>query len=248
MNKRLVELAAVVAFLLLVTAVIRLTDADRFITSLVPRDHSIAAVLPECDRAWPVGNIFPWNILYNFAQIPAMFIAGSAVIVLLIGFFRQKYALWRGKAVFILLFLAIGPGLIVNVLLKDQLGRARPRQVTEFGGEHQFTQCWQPGTSGRNSSFPSGHAAVAFFSIAPWFILRDEKQNLAAVFLGTGLIFGSLVGIARILQGGHFISDILWSGGLLYLVGSLLGLTMRPGGVNTSTSVANRSDPELNAS
>ncbi|MCW5200676.1 hypothetical protein VU07_02530, partial [Desulfobulbus sp. F4] len=34
-------------------------------------------------------------------------------------------------------------------------------------------------------------------------------------------------GMARILQGGHFPSDILWAGGLLYLIGGTLALLMR---------------------
>ncbi|MCI5221433.1 MAG: phosphatase PAP2 family protein [Candidatus Electrothrix sp. AR4] len=227
MKKSFIELAAVAAFLLLVTVIFWFTDADRFVTSLVPRDLSIAAVHPECDTAWPVGNLFPWNILYDIAPIPAVLIAGAALIILLTGFFKPNSAPWRKKAFFILLFLSLGPGLVVNVLLKDQLGRPRPREIIEFGGHHQFTQCWQPGTGGSNSSFPSGHAAIAFFSMAPWFIFREEKQTLAAVFLGTGLVFGSLVGIARVLQGGHFMSDVIWSGGLLYLLGSVLVLVMR---------------------
>ena len=226
MKKRFIELTGIFVFLLLVTAALWCTDADRFVTSLVPRDYAVTAVLPECDRAWPAGNIFPWNVLYNSAPLPAAAITGSAFTVLLLGFFAPKYAVWRRKALFILLFFLLGPGLLVNIALKDQLGRPRPRQVIEFGGTHRFTQCWQPGTGGRNSSFPSGHAAVAFFSMAPWFILRQEKQHLALAFLGAGLIFGSLVGVARILQGGHFVSDIVWSGGLLYLSGGLLVLAI----------------------
>ncbi|RWX49504.1 PAP2 superfamily protein, partial [Candidatus Electrothrix marina] len=79
---------------------------------------------------------------------------------------------------------------------------------------------------GSNSSFPSGHAAIAFFLMAPWFVLRDRKQRYAEAFLISGLLFGTLVGIARILQGGHFVSDILWAGGLLYLLGNFLGLAL----------------------
>jgi len=225
-KKNFIEPAAVTAALLLITGILWLTDADRFITSLVPRDHVIAAVLPECDRAWPVGNLAPWNILYNLAPFPAVLLAVSALLVLLIGFFKSQLSPWRKKAIFILLLLALGPGLVINVLLKDQLGRPRPRQIVEFGGEHQFTQSWQPGKGGENSSFPSGHAAIAFFLIAPWFVLRDKKPRSAEVFLISGLLFGTLVGIARILQGGHFVSDILWAGGLLYLLGNLLGLAL----------------------
>ena len=225
-KKRFIEPAAVVGALLLITGILWLTDGDRFITSLVPRDHTIAAVLPECDRAWPMGNLFPWNILYKLAPIPAVLLAVSAALILLIGFFKEQLAPWRKKAFFILLLLALGPGLVVNVLLKGELGRPRPRQIVEFGGEYEFTQCWIPGSGGSNSSFPSGHAAIAFFLMAPWFVLRDRKQRYAKTFLISGLLFGTLVGTARILQGGHFVSDILWSGGLLYLLGSLLGLIL----------------------
>ncbi len=226
MKKRFIELAGVAVFLLMVTAALWCTDADRFVTSLVPRDYVIAAILPECNRAWPAGNVFPWNFLYNSAPFPAVTLVGSAFVVLLLGFFAPKYAAWRRKAIFILLFFIFSPGLLINIVLKDQLGRPRPRQVIEFGGTHQFTQCWQPGTGGKNSSFPSGHAAIAFFSMAPWFILRKEKQYFATIFLRAGLIFGSLVGVARVLQGGHFTSDIIWSGGLLYLSGGILSLVM----------------------
>ena len=227
LKKRVIEVVLVLIFLLLVTAILWITDADRFITSLVPRDLTIAAVLPECNRAWPIGNLFPWNVLYNVAPYPAISMGVLALIFLPLSFFVKKYTVWRRKAVFILFFLALGPGLVVNTLLKDQLGRARPRQVTEFGGVHEFTQCWQPGTSGENSSFPSGHASIAFFTMAPWFLLRERKQKIAASFLGLGLIFGSLVGVARILQGGHFVSDVIWAGGLLYLIGSILSIVMQ---------------------
>ena len=74
-KKKLIEPALVTVALLVVTAILWLTNADLFITSLVPRDHIIAAVLPECNRAWPVGNLFPWNILYKLAPIPAIILA-----------------------------------------------------------------------------------------------------------------------------------------------------------------------------
>ncbi|MCI5118335.1 MAG: phosphatase PAP2 family protein [Candidatus Electrothrix sp. LOE1_4_5] len=245
LKKRFTELALVTATLLLITGILWLTDGDRYITSLVPRDHTVAAVLPECNRAWPVGNFFPWNILYKIAPIPAIILASSSLVILLMGSFRACkgwLAPWRKRAIFILLLLALGPGLVVNVLLKGELGRPRPRQIVEFGGEYQFTQCWQPGEGGSNSSFPSGHATIAFFLMVPWFILRDEKEQkkrYAEIFLLTGILFGTLVGIARILQGGHFVSDILWAGGLLYLLGSILGLAL---GMHKSTSTSNISN------
>src|SRR5687768_7121090 len=38
------------------------------------------------------------------------------------------------KVVYLFLVLIVGAGLIVNLVLKDNFGRARPRDVVEFGG------------------------------------------------------------------------------------------------------------------
>jgi membrane-associated PAP2 superfamily phosphatase len=226
-RKRLLEIAAVLVFLLLTSALLYFLDADRRIITLVPRNLEVAAVLPASSWAWPGGNVFPWTLLYKYAAVPAAALAAAAVIALLIGCFMRKYAPWRKDAAFVLLFLALGPGLLVNMLLKEEFGRARPREIVEFGGSHSFTQFWQPGEAGTNSSFPSGHAAIAFAAAAPWFVLREKQRLAAVVFLLLGLLFGCLVGMARILQGAHFLSDILWAGGLVYLIGDLLALLMR---------------------
>ena len=223
MKKRLIELVVVFSGLVLLSFASWLVDADRFIASAVLSGATTAHIGV---KFWPAGAHFPWDFLYHWGPKPAFILAGMALIALIVGFFVPKIACCRRKAVFILLFLALGPGLVINVLLKDQLGRARPREVIEFGGSHQFTQIWQHGTAGKNSSFPSGHAAIAFFMIAPWFVLRDERQKAAVAFLVFGLSFGTLVGIARILQGGHFFSDVLWSAGLIYITGGLLALAL----------------------
>lgn len=223
LKKRLLETAAVFAALLLVTFVAWLVNADRFIAS--------AALAGETTdhigmKFWPAGAHFPWDFLYHWAPVPAFVLAGMALTALVTGFIVPKIACCRRKAVFILLFIALGPGLVINVLLKDQLGRARPREVIEYGGSHQFTQVWQHGKAGKNSSFPSGHAAIAFFMIAPWFVLRDERRKTAFGFLVFGLSFGTLVGIARIVQGGHFFTDVVWSAGLIYITGGILALAL----------------------
>ena len=60
--------------------------------------------------------------------------------------------------------------------------------------------------------------------IGPWFFLRQRQKQLALTFLVVGIGWGIVVGVARILQGGHFFSDVVWAGGLVYLVGGLLAL------------------------
>jgi membrane-associated PAP2 superfamily phosphatase len=37
-----------------------------------------------------------------------------------------------------------------------------------------------------------------------------------------GLVYGCIMGMARIIQGGHFLSDVLWSAGFVYLTALVL--------------------------
>ncbi len=215
---RVRELIFLAGMLSLATLLIYLTDGDRF----------LARIIYGTDGIWPGIDRFPWNILYDWAPAPGILLAVSALIIFVGGFFSLPLKKHRRSAVFLLLLLAIGPGLIVNVLLKDNLGRARPREIMECGGTHPYTEIWQKGTTGSNSSFPSGHASIAFYTLAPWFIFRDGKKKTATGFLLFGLGFGIAVGLARMLQGGHFLSDVLWAGGIVYLVGGILALLLLP--------------------
>jgi len=212
------ELILLAGALVLATLVIYLTDGDRL----------LAGIIYGSDGIWPGIDRFPWNILYDWAPAPGIVLAVLALIVSVGGFFSPPLKKQRRSAVFLLLLLAVGPGLIVNVLLKDNLGRARPREIIEYGGSHPYTEIWQKGTTGSNSSFPSGHASIAFYTLGPWFVLRDGKKKAAAGFLVFGLSFGAAVGLARMLQGGHFLNDVLWAGGLVYLVGGILALVLPP--------------------
>jgi len=212
MKPSLNHLFLVVDILIGISLLILVSDADLGLSRLVV----------QTGNQWPGRLHEPWMLLYHLAPVPAFMIAGIALTVLAGSVFYKQWQRIRRQAVFILLLLALGPGLLVNVVLKDHLGRPRPQELIEFGGHHDFVQFWQPGTDIKNSSFPSGHAAIAFFTMAPWFIYRRKKPALARAFLVGGLCFGCLIGFARILQGAHFISDILWAGGLVYVIGELL--------------------------
>ncbi|MHB8809465.1 MAG: phosphatase PAP2 family protein [Desulfobulbaceae bacterium] len=213
---RLIRLALPAGLLLACSLLIWVTDTDL----------RLARAVYEPERVWPGLDRFPWNLLYDYAAVPALLLAGTAGGVLIASLFVMRLVgRWR-QALFILLMLALGPGLLVNALFKDHLGRARPIDVHQFGGDFGFTQFWQPGTSSLNKSFPSGHAAIAFYVIAPWFVLRRRKPGQAVCWLAGGLGYGMLIGAGRILQGGHFLSDVLWAGGLVYLSGEILAQVM----------------------
>jgi hypothetical protein len=115
----------------------------------------------------------------------------------------------------------------VNVILKDHYGRSRPRDVVELGGRDAFVPVGVPrfgasvqGAEGK--SFPCGHCAMGFYLATPWLALRRRRPRLGRAFLAAGLVAGGLLGAARMMAGGHFLSDVLWSGGLVWLVALVL--------------------------
>ncbi len=218
MSSDYTRIGLVTGALILASLLIWWTDADLRLARLV-YDEQVR---------WPGLHSMPWLMIYKYAAVPAFVLAGLALATLLLGFFARSLGSYRRQALFLILLLVLGPGLLVNVLFKDNLGRARPRELVEFGGQYQFSQIWERGKTGNNSSFPSGHGSVGFYMIGPWFLLRRRRPAWSALWLVSGTVYGSVVGAARILQGGHFLSDVLWAGGMVYLAGEFLALFLLP--------------------
>jgi lipid A 4'-phosphatase len=111
------------------------------------------------------------------------------------------------RVVYVFLVASVGAGLIVNVALKDHMGRARPRHIEEFGGTKQFTPLFVPSKECRvNCSFSSGDAAGAFLSLALAKALTRRRRYYVAA-----IAFGTLVSLSRVSAGAHFFSDTVVS-------------------------------------
>jgi len=132
----------------------------------------------------------------------------GAMGALAFGFVR-KHDEWRREATFVLLTLVLGPGLLVNGVLKDHWNRPRPRDLIEFGGPWHYAAAPLRGEGGK--SFPCGHCSVGFLYGVGWWIWRRRRPRLAAGALAVGVVVGTALGIGRIAAGGHFVSDIVWS-------------------------------------
>ena len=208
MNKRLwAEWLLVAGLLLVITGLLAYSGADLDFSAQFYRNGG-----------WPVGEQFPWKFLYRLDRIPAIGLALFALIMAVRGYYSQPMRHWVRPGIFLVLLLALGPGLLVNTLFKDHWGRPRPREVVQFGGVRQFQQPWQPGISGKGRSFPSGHSSAAFYLCAPYFIYRSRKPLAARAWLLGGAVFGIAMSYARIAQGGHFLTDTLWSFGMVWLL------------------------------
>lgn len=130
-----------------------------------------------------------------------------------------------GCGLYIMLSIAIGPGLLVNHLFKENYGRARPAQTIDFGGKKNFTRaCEYSKECSHNCSFSSGHAAMAYSLTSFAYI---APLMLFSRIYSTMILFGSLVGLSRVLMGGHFLSDILASCCTILTINHLLYLCLQ---------------------
>jgi len=128
---------------------------------------------------------------------------------------------WRRWAIFLLLSVVVGPGLLINAVFKDHWDRPRPREVVEFGGPLQYVPAPLPGREG-GASFPCGHCSVGFLYGAGWWIWRRRRPAWARISIAVGLIAGVGLGLGRMAAGAHYLSDVLWAGLLAYGVCHIL--------------------------
>jgi membrane-associated PAP2 superfamily phosphatase len=139
---------------------------------------------------------------------------------------RRRMLMSPRAIVFLLGTLILGPGLLVNVVLKDHWPRSRPVDVPQFGGDERFTPWWDPrGGCPKNCSAVAGEASGAFWTLAPASLTPPQWRPLA--YAGA-LAFGTAVGALRIAFGGHFFTDVAFAGVLMFLlVWTMHGLLYR---------------------
>ncbi len=202
-------------FLIIVTIIFRNTDLDLKIAGNFYNSTS---------KAFDT-SAYPWFLFYKVGEFPAVICTIIAGIIFVAGFFIKSLKKYRYRNLFVVLLLIIGPGLVINVIFKDNWGRPRPRECVSFNGKSPFKKVGTPYFDNTNGgkSFPSGHASMGFFMIFPFFLYRAcRRKKKAIMWLILGIAYGCLMSYARIFQGGHFTSDCLWAGGIDYLTAAVL--------------------------
>ena len=155
------------------------------------------------------------DFLYTFGELPAQLIGIVATLYFLHAVYARKRTQQRFVALILSLNMIIGYGSITRTVLKELWGRPRPIQIEEFGGTHKFRPFYTPilkKGSDALQSFPSGHAACGFYFFSLYFIgYSYQKRWLKNLGLALGATLGVLLSFVRIVQGGHFLSDTLFS-------------------------------------
>jgi lipid A 4'-phosphatase len=151
------------------------------------------------------------EILRKLEPVVTMLAVAPAVAVLLVKLFwpRRATIMPARAALFLIVSLVLGPGLLVNTVLKDHWARPRPGMVANFGGDMTFKPWWDPrGTCTDNCSFVSGETSSAVWLAAPALLvpLPWRYGALAAV-----AVYATGIGFMRLLMGGHFLSDVLFA-------------------------------------
>jgi len=172
-------------------------------------DIALQNAFYSADKGLHLKNSNPWKLLYDYGNIPGLLLGVASVIVLALGFAKGKALRYRKIALFLVILLALGPGLITYCIFKDHWGRPRPGQLEIFGGTEELLPVWVRGGPGAEKSFPSGHVSIGFYLFAPFFFLRRHAKRWAIFFLALGIGYGIFMGIGRMAQGGHFASDVV---------------------------------------
>ena len=122
-------------------------------------------------------------------------------------------------ALFLVLTFVLGPGLMVNGVLKHSWLRERPKESTVFGGKNAPRFQFAFNMAGRSHSFASGHTATGFYLSGLAFIsMAAGRPRIAWLILTMVLVWTALIAWARLATGAHFPTDVLWGAALAGLV------------------------------
>jgi membrane-associated PAP2 superfamily phosphatase len=162
-----------------------------------------------------------FDFIYLWGVLPAQLTFLAATLSLILSRWVERLKRYRTICLVLSLTLAIGSGFITHTVFKEMWGRPRPRQIVNFGGNQSFRPFYEPqlGQSPEPSkSFPSGHSTCGFYFFCIYFLGRRlNKPALAKTGLVISILLGSALSLARIVQGGHFISDIVTAALIMWL-------------------------------
>jgi membrane-associated PAP2 superfamily phosphatase len=180
-------------------------------------DIAVQSLFYSPAEGWRLEHRPFWDFTYRYGIFPGYLFAVACLVMISVSYWNERYFKYRKAAMVMVVALILGPGLLVNAVFKDHWERPRPREVKQFGGSEQFVPVCVRGHVAGGKSFPCGHASMGFYLAIPYLFLRRTRKRPAYAFLALGIGYGSIIGAARMIAGGHFLSDVVWAAGMVWI-------------------------------
>lgn len=203
-----IRLTAVIAISLVgLTAILTVLDIDL----------TIQKQFYTTEKGWYLRDAPIWAFLYSYGTVPGIIFSLLSLFGVFFASIYPRLLPYRRKFLVVVLTAILGAGIIVNAVLKPYWGRPRPREVKAFNGLWEYRHPHQIGIPGQGKSFPCGHCTMGFLFVTMFFF-ADKSRRLAIAGGVFGILYGSLIGLCRMVQGAHFLTDAIWSLGAILLV------------------------------
>lgn len=174
-------------------------------------------------RKFPLRDTFLLEDVVHDAGKIAVILFGVAVLTAFLASFRsERWREWRRPALYVFLVLGLGPTATSG--WKDLSPKHCPWDLEMYGGDAPHTTLLEPVPDGvkRGRCFPCGQASSGYSLVALYFALRLRDRRRARQGLWLGLVYGSILGFGRMLQGAHFLSHVLTTALVCWLVAFVL--------------------------
>ena len=141
-----------------------------------------------------IGDRFAFiRLIYHGIPTTGHRLRGDRPLVIVVSLWRPHPigGRWSRRLAALAWVSLLGSGLLVNAGLKEYWGRARPVQVSEFGGKQHFSPALMPTDQCRhNCSFVSGHATSGYILMAVGLMGSVATRRR---WLWIGLAWGAVV-------------------------------------------------------
>jgi len=188
-------------------------------------DIQIAGLFYEPGIKWKYFDHYFWHLMYHRGAAPVVIILITSGALLLLSFFIKKISKFRIHFLYLLTVIVVVQFFIIEPL-KNTWGRPRPGEIKEFAGVYEYVMPFVPkfelfGNKHDGKSFPSSHGSAAFLPLALYFVFKDKYKKLAIGCFVFGMANGLAIGLTRMLQGAHFISDIATSFFIVFIIAKI---------------------------
>lgn len=128
---------------------------------------------------------------------------------------------WGPLAGTVIILALLSPTLITQCL-KFFWGRVR--YIHLAADLSDYTPFYMPAGVGAGESFPSGHVAMAFISVAIPFSLTAQQRGrwVKVLCWALALLYGCGVAWGRVIHGKHFLTDTLFAAGSTALLAPII--------------------------